>query len=110
MNQDDRQKLRDAALAAVNGTRSMDARRVALAANWQLQTSNSFRRIGAHGDGDVLCGTNHPCDGHPDLLAPPGVLDYVDMLENRLARLDEIEPQLIKMRAAIEGAIKEVFR
>ena len=85
MTGDERQKLRDAALAAVNGTRSRsDARRTALAADWKLQTSNSFRRIGAHGDGDVLCGTKHPHDGHPDLLAAPGVLDYMVAAQPRV--------------------------
>lgn len=44
---------------------------------WRLQTSNSFRRIGTRGDGDVLCATSHRADGHPDLMALPGVLDYI---------------------------------
>jgi len=76
---------------------------------WQLQTSNSFRRIGAQGDGDVLCATTHPSDRHPDLLAPPGVLDYVvavqpsvvlrlldqlDVAEQLLARLSDVEARL----------------
>ena len=126
MTRDERQKLRDAALVAVNGTRARsNVRRAALAADWKLQTSNSFRRIGAHGDGDVLCGTKHPIDGHPDLLAATGVLDYVvaaqpyvllelldyvDVIEGRLARLDEIERELIKMRDVIGQTLKEVFR
>ncbi len=72
------QVLRDVAIAAVNATRaSRDQRRAALAADWQLQTSNSYRRIGAHGDGDVLCATTHPIDHHPDLLAKREVLAYV---------------------------------
>lgn len=43
---------------------------------WMLQTSNSFRRLGARGDGDVLHATKQH-DGHPDLQAAPGVLDYI---------------------------------
>lgn len=132
INHDDRQKLRDAALAAVNGTRARsDARRAAPAADWTLQTSNSFRRIGTlYGDGDVLCGTKHPIDAHPDLLAAAGVLDYivaaqprvviqllddVDALEDKLhkaeiicgkiadvdARLDQMSDVLVALRSAV---------
>lgn len=36
-------------------------------APWVVQDGCSWRRIGARGDGDVLCPTNHPGDGHPDL-------------------------------------------
>jgi len=44
---------------------------------WSVQTSNSFRRIGTdRGDGNVLCGVTRS-DGQADLLAPPGVLDYI---------------------------------
>lgn len=124
MNLDDRQKLRSAALAAIAATPPRTSVQRALG-RWELQTSNSFRRIGCHGDGDVLCGTKHPRDGHPDLLAPAGVLDYivaaqprvflelldyVDMIELKLERLDEIERQLLKMRGAVDEALKEVFR
>lgn len=127
MNRDERQALREAALAAMDGTRArVDVQRTVLSLDWQLQTSNSFRRIGTpYGDGDVLCGTKHPRDGQPDLLAAPGVLDYViaaqprtvlalldfvDAIEGKLDRLDEIERQLGKMRAAVEQAMKDVFR
>jgi hypothetical protein len=42
-----------------------------------VQTSNSFRRIGTdRGDGNVLCGVTRS-GGQADLLAPPGVLDYI---------------------------------
>jgi hypothetical protein len=45
---------------------------------WSIQTSNSFRRIGTdRGDGNVLCAVTQRADGHPDLHAPPGVLDYI---------------------------------
>jgi hypothetical protein len=44
---------------------------------WQVQTSNSFRRLGARGDGDVLCAVVQWHDGQPDLLGAPGVLDYI---------------------------------
>jgi hypothetical protein len=64
---------------------------------WKLQTSNSYRRIGTvRGDGDVLCATIHPIDRHPDLLAPPGVLDYIVAAQPRvvlelLDQLDKLE-------------------
>lgn len=45
---------------------------------WELQTSNSFRRIGTQrGDGDVLCAVMQRSDGHPDLHAHPEVLSYI---------------------------------
>ena len=45
---------------------------------WIVQTSNSFRRIGTdHGDGNVLCAVTQRSDGHPDLHAAPGILDYI---------------------------------
>jgi hypothetical protein len=63
------QKLRELALLVTKG----DLRRP-----WQVQTSNSFRRIGTdRGDGDVLCAVTQRSDGHPDLHAAPGVLDYI---------------------------------
>lgn len=126
MTREERQILRDAALEAINGTRSRSGvRPAAVAADWTLQTSNSFRRVGAYGDGDVLCGTRHPVDGHPDLLAAQGVLDYVvaaqprvvislldyiDAIEVKLDRIDDIERQLLKMRVAVEQALKEMSR
>ncbi len=93
MTVDDRQKLRAAALAALAGVTARTSVQRVLN-GWELQTSNSFRRIGtAHGDGDVLCGTKHPLDGHPDLLAAPGVLDYIVAAQPRavLALLDELD-------------------
>ena len=103
MTPEDRQKLRDAALTAVNGTRARsNVARAALAADWKLWTSNSFRRIGAHGDGDVLCGTKHPIDGQPDLLAAPGVLDYVIAAQPRVViqLLDDVAALEDKLAAA----------
>jgi hypothetical protein len=78
--EEERRKLREAAMRQAPG-------------NWALQTSNSFRRIGGRGDGDVLCATTHPVDGHPDLLAAPGVLDYIVAAQPRvvLALLDELD-------------------
>lgn len=62
-------QLRKLALLVTNG----DLRRP-----WTVQTSNSFRRIGTdRGDGDVLCAVLQRSDGHPDLHAPAGVLDYI---------------------------------
>lgn len=101
MNRDDRQKLRKAALAASEAIRTPPyGRRTMDDAEWQLQTSNSFRRIGTtFGDGNVLCGTKHPRDGHPDLLAPPGVLDYIVAAQPQvvlalLDLLDKVEGDL----------------
>ena len=49
---------------------------------YQVQMSNSFRRIGTrHGDGDVLCAVTQRSDGHPDLHAAPGVLDLFAALD-----------------------------
>jgi len=89
---DERQSLRDAATAAIAATPPRNSVERVLA-RWSLQTSNSFRRIGCHGDGDVLCGTKHPIDGHPDLLSPPAVLAYIVAAQPRvvLALLDQID-------------------
>jgi hypothetical protein len=90
---DDRQTLRAAAIAALAGKPSRTSVQRVLS-RWELQTSNSFRRIGTpYGDGDVLCGTKHPIDAHPDLLAAPGVLDYIIAAQPRavLALLDELD-------------------
>lgn len=35
---------------------------------WSWWTSNSWRRLSAVGDGDVLCPMVSVSDGHPDLL------------------------------------------
>jgi hypothetical protein len=102
--EEQRQQLRDAALAAVRAVRSrLDASRAAWGADWTLQTSNSFRRIGTpHGDGDVLCGTKHPHDGHPDLLADPRVLDYMVAAQPRVViqLLDDVAALEDKLAAA----------
>lgn len=70
--------------------------------DWQLQTSNSFRRIGQRGDGDVLCATKHPIDGHPDLFAAPGVLEYVVAAQPRVvaALLDDLDAAADELRQA----------
>lgn len=74
----DRQKLRAAAVAASKSTYAASSDlRAAISAMWSLQTSNSFRRIGCHSDGDVLCAVVQRSDGHPDIHAAPHVLDYV---------------------------------
>ena len=76
---------------------------------WTVQTSNSFRRIGTdRGDGDVLCAVTQRSDGHPDLLAAPGVLDYIvathpfvvtELIEQR----DRARHALDYLRRKIEG-------
>ena len=101
MTPDDRQILRDAATAASAATPPRSSVERAMA-RWSLQTSNSFRRIGYHGDGDVLCGTKHPLDGHPDLLAPAAVLDYIVAAQPRvvMALLDDIDALEDKLESA----------
>jgi hypothetical protein len=84
-------------------------------ADWKLQTSNSFRRIGCHGDGDVLCGTKHPIDGHPDLLASAAVLDYIVAAQPQavLALLDDIELRLSgipSVLAMLSSAFDQLMR
>lgn len=77
---------------------------------WHLQTSNSFRRIGSEktrGDGDVICAIMAPSDGQPDLLAKPGVLEYVATMNptRAIALLDHVESlekQLANAHSAIE--------
>jgi hypothetical protein len=103
MTKEDRQKLRDAAVAAAKVAPPRTAVEGATC-RWELQTSNSFRRIGARGDGDVLCGTTHPIDGHPDLLAAPGVLDYIVAAQPPVvvALLDDIDALEAKLLAARE--------
>ena len=108
MSPEDRQKLRNAAIAALNSSRAPTSE---IPADWQLQTSNSFRRIGTlYGDGDVLCGTKHPVDGHPDLLAAPAVLDYVVAAQPRtllqiLNEVDELEDKLARARIVCEKVV-----
>lgn len=101
MTHEDRQTLREAALAAMAGIPPRTAVQRALS-RWELQTSNSFRRIGCLGDGDVLCGTKHPIDAHPDLLAAPGVLNYIVAAQPRvvLQLLDEVDALEDKLAAA----------
>lgn len=94
------EKLREAAVRTVSSTPSGE---------WKLQTSNSYRRIGTHyGDGDVLCAVTQWRDGHPDLHAAPGVLDYIVAAQPRvvLELLDEID----RLRASEESWEKEAER
>lgn len=112
------QAVRDALREAIKAVRvpSTFNEKGPLRAGWELQTSNSFRRIGLRGDGDVLCATRHPIDGHPDLLAAPGVLDYIvaaqphvvasllediDVLESKLAALGAVQARLKDMTSAL---------
>ena len=70
----------------------------------------------------MVCGTKHPIDGHPDLLAPPGVLDYIvaaqpsvviqlledlDAADGRLQRTRTFAEKLLAMtkRFAVELAL-----
>lgn len=93
----ERQALRDAALRSPLGT-------------WKLQTSNSFRRIGVLGDGDVLCGIVQRYDGQPDLLAGAGVLDYIVAAQpwvvlELLGALDEAQAALYQALSLVPGDV-----
>ena len=112
MTRDERQVLRAAATVALNATRLHSG--MHRVADWQLQTSNSFRRIGTHGDGDVLCAVMHPSDRQPDLLAPRGVLDYIVAAQPRIVlelidRLDAAE-QMLSRLAEVEIRLDETDR
>lgn len=108
MTKEERIKLRDAALAAIDGVRNHDERkREASKTRWELQTSNSFRRIGTHGcgDGDVLHAMTQRSDGHPDLVGAPGVLAYIiaaqpNVLLALLDGFEELEAELERVRAS----------
>lgn len=64
---------------------------------WELQTSNSWRRIGTAGgrfaDGDVLAPTTHRGDNHPDLAARQEDLDFIVAADPTTVRalLDELD-------------------
>lgn len=135
MNHDDRQKLREVAITAQSAPsdrwNTLHTGMPKTSAHpWELQTSNSFRRIGAIGDGDVLCATTHPSDRQPDLFAPPGVLDYIvatqphvvislldelDAAEDKLQqsfmiieKIAEIETRLAKFHGVITEAVEKL--
>lgn len=102
-----REELRDLAQRAMK----LSAEPGAEPGTWEIQTSNSFRRIGtARGDGDVLCAITQRSDNHPDLLAPAGVLDYIVAAQPRtvlalLDLVDQLERYIVE-RADREGLFK----
>lgn len=114
MTSEQKQQLRRAAETAVLALRERSRGRNHRE-RWELQTSNSFRRIGCHGDGDVLCATSQR-DGHPDLLAAPAVLDYIVAAQPEvvLALLDALVLAENKLEVAqdlcrkINGLTKEL--
>ena len=104
MTQDPSQALR--AAAPLTRDFRQELRRTALRAlersslqPWKLQTSNSFRRIGSHGDGDVLQAVLQRHDGQPDLLGAPGVLNYIVAAQPRV---------VLALLAALDGAEEPV--
>ena len=110
MTPEERQKLRELAAAAARAVVQPYAR--LRPGSWELQTSNSFRRIGLHGDGDVLCAVIQRSDNHPDLHAPPGVLDYIvaaqpSVVLKLLDQLDATEG-LLACLADVAGGLVEV--
>ena len=137
MTKEERQKLREAALEAQHGviSRAQDRGagsqlRVAWGLQisklpWALQTSNSFRRIGQFGDGDVLCALTQRSDGHPDLQGAPGVLDYIvaaqpiavldlldqlDAAEILCRKVGDMEQRLKDLETKCHEAIKEAMQ
>ena|SRR5258706_5160397 len=96
----DTQKLRELALLVTKGE---------LRRPWSVQTSNSFRRIGTdRGDGDVLCAVTQRSDGHPDLHAAPGVLDWIVathpfVVTQLIEQRDRARYALAYLRHKIEG-------
>lgn len=111
MTKDERKKLREAARAVK--IHAANESLLAPLLDWQLQTSNSFRRIGQRGDGDVLCATVQPSDNHPDLHAAPGVLDFIVAAQPRvvlalLDQLDALEDAIAEKQAAVEALSREL--
>jgi hypothetical protein len=108
VTKEDRQVLREAARTALLATcKKTSDRDVLSTRGWELQTSKSYRRIGCHGDGDVLYATVHHRDGQPDLTAPSGVLKYIVAAQPRvvmelLDQLDELERKLCDAQVLIQ--------
>lgn len=58
---------------------------------WEVQTSCSWRRIGTPGhDGNVICPTVNPRDGHPDLIASEADLQLAAAAPDLLEALEEM--------------------
>lgn len=119
MTREERQKLRDAALSVQRSVEDRWRQRPGRDPyrgdrSWELQTSNSWRRIGAYGDGDVLCPTTHHVDRHPDLTAPPGVLEYLVAVQPSvvLDLLDQLSAaeQLLDRFTEVEARLDEMDR
>ncbi|WP_338544937.1 ead/Ea22-like family protein [Pseudomonas benzopyrenica] len=74
---------------------------------WELQASNSWRRIGTAGgrfaDGDVLAPTTHRGDNHPDLAARQEDLDFIVAADPAtvLALLDELDTAIANHENAV---------
>lgn len=115
MTHEGRHKLREAALAAKDAVDAPSRHAFSRGrGDWELQTSNSFRRIGAHGDGDVLCAVTQRSDNHPDLHASPAVLKYIiaaqpDVVLELLSQLDVAEGLLGKL-SEVEARLDETDR
>ncbi len=75
MGRDQEQELRDALARLPRG-------------EWQVQTSNSYRRIGTYrgADGNVLHGVVQR-DGHPDLSMDAATLTALCDLRNTVAKM-----------------------
>jgi hypothetical protein len=82
---------------------------------YQVQTSNSFRRIGtSRGDGDILCAIAQRSDRQPDLHAARGVLDLFAALDREtvLELLDAYDEAFAELQRRIEDlrATDEKYR
>lgn len=73
---------------------------------WMVQDGCSWRRIGTrHGDGDVLCPTNHHRDNHPDLTAGRGHDTYANLHSIAAANPATIKSLIAELREA-RGLLK----
>lgn len=100
MHQTDRPHLRALAERATPGP-------------WELQTSNSWRRIGTAGarfaDGDVLAPTTHRGDNHPDLAARQEDLDFIVAADPAtvmvlLDEIDRFKAENVELLSALQQA------
>lgn len=76
---------------------------------WIVQDGCSWRRIGTrHGDGDVLCPTNHHRDNHPDLTAGRGHDTYANLNFIAAANPATIKALIAELKALQAFAADEI--
>ena len=69
-------------------------------APWEWWTSNSFRRLSAKGDGDVLHGTIQRHDNHPDVVCSEADQEGIVFSRNNLKA----------MATSLQDAVEEINR